>query len=524
MAKRTSKDGIRRHGKGWQLTLRLKGQPTHYSTWPTRQEAEDARAELLLNARRARLGLEVRTKATTLREAVEGQYLPARRRVLADPVTEEGRWKRILAALGDKHLHVLNGADVDTFLARELEGGASPQTVRHLRNALHAFYRWAIEKKRLLGGPNPVKAADRVDVPRPEPKSLTLEQVRRALQASHTLGWPTWALAVHLGFYAAMRRGEVFGLRWEAVDFERGLVWVVASWEGEDKTRVGEPVPIHRELLPLLREAHARRSGPWVCPARDGSMLTEDFDAAGWMRRTLAAAGLKGAWLHTCRTPPGAANPGARNGRAKLTEQQVAELHALKTKRLSNAEVGRLLGVSRTTVQNIVSGKRWAATPAPRRVGCGHEEKSEGGGLMACPKCGNPMHARQLPLDFTFKHLRSSMLTLLAEAEGDTWAAQRMGRHAGDGRTTRRHYLARRLEPVQAALDSLSVQPAPAVLGAGEAAGMKGTTAATVVPLLDPTKQQQSHTNSNEQPHEATRRQSESHENHSKHTEAHPEA
>jgi hypothetical protein len=50
---------------------------------------------------------------------------------------------------------------------------------------------------------------------------------------------------------------------------------------------------------------------------------------------------------------------GARNGRARLSEVQVAEIRKLLAEGTTCTEVARRFGVSRSTVSLIRSGRRW---------------------------------------------------------------------------------------------------------------------------------------------------------------------
>lgn len=53
-------------------------------------------------------------------------------------------------------------------------------------------------------------------------------------------------------------------------------------------------------------------------------------------------------------------NKGEKHGRSKLTESQVREIKAIALRKIkSNREIGLMFGVSKTTIQGILSGKKW---------------------------------------------------------------------------------------------------------------------------------------------------------------------
>lgn len=74
---------------------------------------------------------------------------------------------------------------------------------------------------------------------------------------------PLWAIAL----YAGLRRGELWALRWEDVDFDAGVIHVRRSWdvhEGEIEPKSGagvRRVPIATVLRTFLLEQKLRNGG-----------------------------------------------------------------------------------------------------------------------------------------------------------------------------------------------------------------------------------------------------------------------
>ena len=69
--------------------------------------------------------------------------------------------------------------------------------------------------------------------------------------------YPMIAAAIYTG----MRKGELLGLRWIDVLFDRGLICVAHSYGKTPKSGKWRPVPLHPALGPILREWQ-RRSAP----------------------------------------------------------------------------------------------------------------------------------------------------------------------------------------------------------------------------------------------------------------------
>ena len=120
--------------------------------------------------------------------------------------------------------------------------GYKPATVNDALDRLSLVYNWAIDRE-LIEGKNPCRKVERMPAP-PSEECYSREQVYRLLATGDAM--------VAAALYTGMRRGELAGLRWDCVDFDRGCITVRRSFNGlpqNGKTRI---VPIHRELLPIL--------------------------------------------------------------------------------------------------------------------------------------------------------------------------------------------------------------------------------------------------------------------------------
>lgn len=118
---------------------------------------------------------------------------------------------------------------------------------------LRAAFRWAV-------GERWIDAAPYVETPRtPPPRGrwLTRDEAAALLDACVM---PHMRLFVALALYTAARRGALLVLRWEAVDLDRGIIDLGTG----TATKRRGPVPIAAPLLPLLREARAGATCPYV--------------------------------------------------------------------------------------------------------------------------------------------------------------------------------------------------------------------------------------------------------------------
>lgn len=127
----------------------------------------------------------------------------------------------LIPAIGHVPLGKLTPAHLNKLRNEKLASGLSASTVtgilRVLSSALSEAERWQLVTRNV---------ARLVDAPRPargEVQPFTVEEVHRLLEVAraHRL-YPLFVLAVSLG----LRQGELLGLRWQDVDFERGTLTV----------------------------------------------------------------------------------------------------------------------------------------------------------------------------------------------------------------------------------------------------------------------------------------------------------
>lgn len=99
----------------------------------------------------------------------------------------------------------------------------------------------------------------------------TDEEVSRFLRAASIEGDAVVTLYA-TAIYSGMREGELAGLHWEDIDFERRLITVQRSFEGPTKSGRIRHVPLLDPLLPLLRAWRLKTSGIIVFPNEAGKM------------------------------------------------------------------------------------------------------------------------------------------------------------------------------------------------------------------------------------------------------------
>ncbi len=199
--------------------------------YPTRQQAEEARAQLLGDRHGSPPSL---VSGTTLRDWVVGEWLPMMRTQLKPSTWDSYRRNlrlHVLPALGRKRLGEITRRDLNRLYGELLEsghrckpGGLSPKTVRYIHTTISKALADAAEAGELSANP-----AERAKPPRIRPtvatelRFWTAKQLARFLEEAckHRLA-AAWRLAAMTG----MRRGEVLGLRWIDVDLQAACLSV----------------------------------------------------------------------------------------------------------------------------------------------------------------------------------------------------------------------------------------------------------------------------------------------------------
>ena len=161
-------------------------------------------------------------------------------------------------------------------------------------NTLSKLYGWAREEE-LIDCANPVREVERHrsedDEPMTREKYLSKLEAAQLLAAAEDLQRPGVASPEGMMLYpmiacvlhAGLRKGEAYGLRWHAIDFDRRLIEVSKSYDGKPKSGKTRHVPLHPELARILRQWRDR-------PDRsDGGLV---FPVEGRMGRSEETLGL----------------------------------------------------------------------------------------------------------------------------------------------------------------------------------------------------------------------------------------
>jgi integrase len=206
--------------------------------------------------------------------------------------TDAGRYEKYLkSAFGDREPKDILALDIER-LKRRLMKKKSPQTVKHVLN----LFTWIINfgvKKGLCTGLSFHVEKPTVDNMKTE--DLTQDQLRKLLKAIAEDTHDQAGNLMLLALYSGMRRGEMFKLQWQHIDFERGFITLVDPKGGRD-----QQIPLNDPTTELLKSMGRTKGSPYVFPGRGGKQrkdinkaLTEIKLKAGLPKGFRALHGLR---------------------------------------------------------------------------------------------------------------------------------------------------------------------------------------------------------------------------------------
>lgn len=193
--------------------------------------------------------------------------------------------KHLEPRFGKKRLDTISGLDVER-MKLELKKGTSKQgkpyskaTIKHQIVLLKRLYSLA-KRWGLYEGANPM---DRVEVPKLDnlkTEFLSDEETRRLMKILDSWLCRESAAFVKFTLFTGLRRGELFKLTWDDVDFERGMITLREPKGG--KTQI---IPISSQALDVLKSLEPTSN--YIFPGKNGEQRT-DFKGP-WLRIRRAA-------------------------------------------------------------------------------------------------------------------------------------------------------------------------------------------------------------------------------------------
>jgi integrase len=194
---------------------------------------------------------------------------------------------------GDRHLSEIRPRHVDEFLAEKANGlklATARLLLQHLKHILNAAVRWNYLKE------SPARTVKTPNSPEREPRYFNRDELAAALNATsgriQTL--------VILGANTGLRISEMLALRWEDIDFRRGLIKVRCDEDFTTKGKRNREVPMNGTVLDALQRHPRHLHSSLVFHSRTGESVPRDCIYRSF-KKTLRDIGLGDYTVHTLR-------------------------------------------------------------------------------------------------------------------------------------------------------------------------------------------------------------------------------
>lgn len=175
--------------------------------------------------------------------------------------TDENRFqKHLQPVFGDKTPQELHPIAIDRFKHR-LMSELSEGTVRNILELLRRLINFAVNKQ--LSAPLTFKIV-LPTVNNLKTEDLTAKELKRLWVVLNQEDNLMVANFMKMVLFTGMRRGELFKLQWDHIDFERNFINLI-----DPKGKIDQHIPLNQATRKILEE-HVRTESPYVFPGRGG--------------------------------------------------------------------------------------------------------------------------------------------------------------------------------------------------------------------------------------------------------------
>lgn len=208
--------------------------------------------------------------------------------------------KWISAIIGSIPLKNLAPTDIERVKARMKREGQSPRSVEYALSVVSQTLNHG-RRTRVFKGDNVAREVNWPKINNEVTEDLSPDQLQRLLEAIKKDTHPQAGPLMRLALYTGMRRGELFKLRWQDVNFDKAYITLVDPKPGQD-----QKIPMNDLARELLENHPKTGNSPYVFPGRGGRQrvtvsrhvnrikkdagLPKDFRPLHGLRHTFASA------------------------------------------------------------------------------------------------------------------------------------------------------------------------------------------------------------------------------------------
>jgi integrase len=201
---------------------------------------------------------QARQKVWTV-DAIQEEYFSQRPDNKASR-TDKGRYEKFLKGpLGNKKPADIDKLSIDRIRVRTLKD-KSPQTVKHILALFKRIIRFGTDHNFCSNILFNVKLP-KVDNVKTE--DLSPVQMQRLVEVLNRSIYTTAANIMKLALFTGMRRGEIFKLRWDHIDFDKGFIRI-----HEPKGGKSQNIPLNKNARDILK--NIPQTNEYIFPAKGG--------------------------------------------------------------------------------------------------------------------------------------------------------------------------------------------------------------------------------------------------------------
>ena len=194
--------------------------------------------------------------------------------------TDKGRYTKYLKdSFGKKKPSDIDKLSIDRLVRSKQLKEKSAQTVKHVLALLKRIIKFGTDRGLCQGIIFSIKMPQVDNV---KTEDLSPEQMQRLVEVLNTTPYRTASNIMRLALFTGMRRGEIFKLRWDDIDFDKGFIHI-----REPKGGISQKIPLNNNARMIFERII--RSSEYIFPARNGGPRK---DANKDIGRIKAAAGL----------------------------------------------------------------------------------------------------------------------------------------------------------------------------------------------------------------------------------------
>jgi len=188
--------------------------------------------------------------------------------------------KHLEPRFGDKALDAISPLDIERMKAemkKDTNRNGKPYaaaTIKHQIVILRRLYNLA-KKWRLYDGVNPVSSVQMPKLDNEKTEFLTEDEFQRLMDTIETWPYRPTACLFKFALFTGLRRGELFKLKWDNVDFSHSLITLQ-----DPKGTKTETIPISPEALEILGDMET--TSEYVFPNPKGEMRSKSSVRDTW--------------------------------------------------------------------------------------------------------------------------------------------------------------------------------------------------------------------------------------------------